>query len=557
MQTTAVNLNTIIPLQAFRTLNAGLSLDDKKLAIQQALVLFDDLYAHLPLKKAMHAIDPVQRLMVMMQRLPEMGDENEFHRRMLETFNSVQDLHTNYLLPDPYRSATAFLPFMVDEYFDESGFPHYPVVRMMPQAIQQPFEPGVEITHWNGMPMVNAVGLNALDHAGSNPAAQHLQGLVNMTTRPSLAALVPREDWVTLTYVHKAGVGEIRYPWSVFQPPPRPNAVPANNVAAAGAATLGIDVGLAAAQRAREVLFVPESVQREQVLGASAVASAAAVQTQSGSAQLSEDPKQNVTSFPNEIEYGLKRTATGVFGYLRLRSFDIQDVQGYVLEVIRIIWLLPDNGLMIDVRTNPGGNILAGEHLLQLFTNNKIQPEPVQMRSTTGTGAFARSQMLSQWAESINLSVQTGEVFSLGFPLSPETVNAIGRKYFGKVILLTDAGCYSTTDFFCAGFQDHQIGLVLGYDTSTGAGGANVWTQELLRQVWPDPTPGRNPFNPLPKGMSMRVAFRRSLRVGPRAGLPVEDLGTKADVVHRRTRRDVFENDADLFDHAGRLLAGA
>src|ERR1700730_1547254 len=156
-----VNLNTMITLQAFRMVNAGLSTADKQLAISQALILFDEIYAHLPLKQSMHAVDPVQRLKVLTQRPGEIEDENEFHRNMLETFNSVQDLHTNYLLPDPYRTTTAFLPFMVDEYYDSNGFPHYPVVRIMPQAIQRPFEVGVEITHWNGMPMVTAVALNA------------------------------------------------------------------------------------------------------------------------------------------------------------------------------------------------------------------------------------------------------------------------------------------------------------------------------------------------------------------------------------------------------------
>ena len=163
--------------------------------------------------------------------------------------------------------------------------------------------------------------------------------------------------------------------------------------------------------------------------------------------------------------------------------------------------------------------------------------------------------MLSPWSKSIQLAVQTGDIYSQGFVVSPDSVNAVGRKYFGKVILLIDAACYSTTDFFSAGFQDHEIGPVIGYDATTGAGGANVWTHELLRQVWPDPVPDRNPFKILPKGMSMRIAFRRSVRVGANAGLPVEDLGVSADVVHRRTRRDILENDADLYDVAGTILS--
>jgi len=81
-----------------------------------------------------------------------------------------------------------------------------------------------------------------------------------------------------------------------------------------------------------------------------------------------------------------------------------------------------------------------------------------------------------------------------------------------------------------------------------------VWTHALLCQFWPGPA-GTTPFVPLPRSMDMRVAFRRSTRVGARVGLPLEDLGVQSDVLHFRTRRDVFQNDCDLFDHAGALLA--
>jgi hypothetical protein len=53
----------------------------------------------------------------------------------------------------------------------------------------------------------------------------------------------------------------------------------------------------------------------------------------------------------------------------------------------------------------------------------------------------------------------------------------------------------------------------------------------------------------------MRVAIRRTLRVGGLAGTPVEDLGVQPDERHRMTRRDVLEGNQDLLDRAGELLA--
>jgi hypothetical protein len=54
----------------------------------------------------------------------------------------------------------------------------------------------------------------------------------------------------------------------------------------------------------------------------------------------------------------------------------------------------------------------------------------------------------------------------------------------------------------------------------------------------------------------MRVSIRRTVRVGPQSGTPVEDLGVVPDTLHRMTRRDLLEGNIDLLDHAGRLLKG-
>lgn len=550
-----LNLNSVVPLQYFRNANSGLTPAEMEMAVNQALVLLDDLYAHLLLKEAMHAVDPVQalKLLLLQVRRGLIGNEKAFHQRMLEIFNSLRDLHTNYLLPEPFAESVAFVPFMVEEYFDEHGLPHYPVTRIMPGAVQRPFVQGVELTHWNGMPMEEAIALNANDHAGSNAAARHLQGLLTMTSRPLVSSLPPREDWVTLTYVHNAGVSEIRFPWSVFRPQRAPLAVQADNPGDPAAKAMGIDIGLAAAHRARKILFKPDAIQREMEMtsgpnGAGAPSGQPVV----------EDAQRNFTVFPNEIEYGVKNTRSGRFGLLRLRSFNVSDYMAFAGEVVRILQLLPPEGLILDVRSNPGGNILSGEHLLQLFTDRQIEPEPVCLRNTTGTLAYAKHKDLKQWLHSIDLAAETGAQYSQYFPLSePASVNSIGRRYPGKVVLLTDASCYSTTDFFAAGFQDHEIGPVIGYDQATGAGGANVWTHGLLQQFLPhngSSNGTKAPLRPLPRGMSMRISFRRSTRVGARAGLPLEDLGVECDKLHRRTRKDVFEDAADLYEFAGQTL---
>jgi Subtilase family len=121
-------------------------------------------------------------------------------------------------------------------------------------------------------------------------------------------------------------------------------------------------------------------------------------------------------------------------------------------------------------------------------------------------------------------------------------------------VLITDARCYSATDIFAAGFQDHRIGPVLGVDANTGAGGANVWTHSLLSRLTQERGSFRSPYRTLPGGVDMRVSIRRTLRVADIAGTPVEDLGVVPDELHQMTRHDVDGRNDDLIAHAADLL---
>ena len=230
-----------------------------------------------------------------------------------------------------------------------------------------------------------------------------------------------------------------------------------------------------------------------------------------------------------------------------------QAIGAFLDEVARLLPLLPQDGLILDVRNNGGGYVYAGESLLQYFTPKRVQPEPTQFINTPVSAELCRKvEFLEPWAESIEASIETGAQYSGGIPLYPaEAVNEVGQLYHGPVVLVTDAFCYSTTDFFAAGFQDAGIGTVLGVDGNTGAGGANVWDHAQLVQSWPG-----GPFTALPAGAMLRVALRRSLRVGERwGGQPVEDLGVIPDARHEMTARDLLEGNADLMEAAGAILA--
>ena len=54
----------------------------------------------------------------------------------------------------------------------------------------------------------------------------------------------------------------------------------------------------------------------------------------------------------------------------------------------------------------------------------------------------------------------------------------------------------------------------------------------------------------------MRVAARRSTRVGQRSGVPLEDLGVAPDERYFMTRDDLLQRNVDLIARAARILKG-
>jgi C-terminal processing protease CtpA/Prc len=151
--------------------------------------------------------------------------------------------------------------------------------------------------------------------------------------------------------------------------------------------------------------------------------------------------------------------------------------------------------------------------------------------------------------------VITGALFSRGVQITTtEEANDLGQQYFGPVILITDALCYSATDLFAAGFQDHKIGPILGVDGNTGAGGANVWTHALLKDILKGST---YELKDLPSGLGMRVSIRRNMRVGEQTGIPIEDLGITPDLKYDMTKADLLQQNIDLINKASELLVSS
>ena len=542
-----------LPLQQLLDLPGDLTLRDRRLIVGQAIVLLEQAYVHLPVKRARYAIDPLQRLRLMEHGLQDHpnggpGPESRFHSELIEIFTSLRDLHTHYVPPEPYRSHTVYLPFLVEE-CTRDGRQQYIVSKVAAGADLDPsFAAGVEVTHWSGTPIERAIERNADRQGGGNHAARMARGMDALTIRTLGRTAPPDEDWVDITYRTGDGSGrEVRVRWQTYQPlEPSPfgdaqqafaAAAPASAGELSRRAALGIDAQTTTVNLVRRDLFAHGWQARRAAAGADEL----------------------VTELPGVLRARVCHTSIGDVIHVRIFTFLVPDPTAFVGEFLRLCQARPSAGLIVDVRGNGGGDIRAAEQLLQVLTPRRIEPEPAQFIVSPLIRQLCSANQggevdLSPWAKSVQDAVETGASFSTGFPIgSADEANSRGQGYYGPVVLVTDARCYSATDIFAAGFQDHGIGPVLGLAEFTGAGGANVWTHELLRQL----LPARNtPLKPLPHQAAFRVAIRRTTRVGAHAGELLEDLGVASSEVYHITFDDLLEDNKDLIEAAAGLMRG-
>ena len=271
----------------------------------------------------MHAIDPVQRLKLLRRRVGVLT-ELQFNREMLSIFAELRDLHTNYLLPDPFRNRTALLPFLIEEFYDRNER-QYLVSHVAPGFRHQWFRAGVVITHWNGTPIERQVELNAEHQMGSNLEARHARGLEAMTIRPLLLSVPPDEEWVMVRYVAQGEPHEIQFRWRVLEPTPSPNSVDPNSTESLAAFGLGYDALTETARRVKKALFAPKAVEAEKRMSALS-ADPPAADDKAGARDLIAKLRLGKNStMPDVFSFRTIETPDGQFGYIRVWTFMVRD----------------------------------------------------------------------------------------------------------------------------------------------------------------------------------------------------------------------------------------
>jgi Peptidase family S41 len=504
--------------------------------------LLDGLYVHLPLKRAMYGIDPVQQLRRLHERSRAMSDE-AFHREIATILANLRDAHTVYIAPSGFLGSVARLPFLIEQFGTEDE-PGFLVSKVIDELVDDPeFVRGVEIIEWNGVPIAEAIRRRGEVERGGRPDSAMARALDSLTLRPLGLGPPPDEKWVIVGY--RTGddqpVREYRFEWRFIDPGPGPDE-PHPTAPAATATAMHPDRALV--RRAKKLSFntgLWSTEDRDRMSSARASFDA--------SGWLTGKFQDNVSARPITVD-------GRDYGYLRLWSFDLADDDGFVAEVIDMLEELPPNGLIIDLRGNPGGLIWAAERLLQLFTPSRISPSRFSIIASDLTRAMTDAPQnrreLGPWRRTLLDAIGTGEVYSQSVTITPfDRCNDIGQVYGGPVVAVVDPTTYSAADLFAAGFADNGLGTVVSVGRATGAGGANVWRADTLNSVLAG-TAHRLPR--LPNGVGFTMSVRRATRIGASDGAPIEDVGIVGHRAYAMTRDDLLFGNGGLHAYCARLL---
>ena len=542
-----------------------LSRSDRLQIIDQAIIMLEKMYCHLPLKLSRHPINPVLALRLLRSEVNERREESsfptlDFHNSMVSIFNCLRDPHTSFIGPNYIAEYMTFLPFLMESCYEgEEGRKEqkFIVTRLLADFIHDSFTEGAEIIDWNGTPVGEAVLHQANNVNGGNHEARLALAEMSMTVRWLGSSTLSREKEVSISYLpnnqgespNAQDIHRIILPWSFL----RIDSANINHFDIRDFKVLDSINNTSMLQHLeRRYLFKPAEVKPRK------------------SSDQQEYPG-DVDKGPNDIvaTLGLESIVSAStwklpeiegkkFGYIRLRSF-ICEREKFIHGFIELLKTMPTDGLVIDLRGNPGGIIRNAEALLQLLTPKEIKPLKFCYRASDVTRQIVEKEKREDWMVSMGNTLSTGAYFSDAYSITSDSeANEYGQQYFGPVVIIVDAMTYSAAEMFAAGFADYSYGDIIFTDKSTGGGGASVkYLEEVLEILEEHPDFG---FGVLPDSCRIRFAIMRCDREN--YGKSIEEFGVSSTEeklkarahLHPTTMSDLLDDNVNLRNKAFNLL---
>lgn len=506
-----------------------LSTDDKLLILDQTKLILKDIFVHRDLKLRNYGpdADPIPSLEIIRTKADKLSTV-AFHQEMYRTFQKLHDWHTTFQMPKPYSCYRTILPLGFKSVRNEFGkmvvgvdsvSVKSEIVNLLPAGLK--LIPGEILVKYNNEPVADVLKRNEARAYGANPAAIKRDSVLSLSAASQKTGQFPESDEVTLTLQDKEGnLREVTVPWIVrgdqtcLTPP------------AAGTVADKGDIGEKEIQNTFNSLVSRKKKSRF------------------------KGPGDLIDSIDPILKYKMIRNEFGAFGYLRLDSFvpEKLDNVAFVAEIKRILEgpLAITDGLIVDLRSNGGGQIWIGEAMVQLLNQRNTVPLNFVLKNSAANRHFWKTTAPADvFTQDLARAEVEGLPYSKGIPLNdPRFLNDLGQSHMKPVAVFINASCYSTCDMFTASMQDLGAGIIVGEDPNTGAGGANNWTHQLIVDRLKGKDPG--PFKQLPGGINIGFSYRQTIRTGSHAGEVIEDVGVRADMIVEATVGDLDTSEYQL-----------
>lgn len=542
----------------------GYAAADRTLLSVQTHMVIEQLFVHRDLKvqEFGQALDPVPRLAALAEDAANLENQT-FHERLAAIFIDVHDLHTNYIAPAPLSCGLVFVPLrfaLVNDGLEDEVI----VSRKLRVGAEhvETIEVGMELVSIDDEPISAVLDRLGQLSAGANSAAMRYRGLQMLSLLGASTYPVPTEN--ERRFVFRSGSDEIRVtlPWLVYldegclSETDEHAPVASDWRSTEASLQRAFVMGQNDYQHHFNGLFGQESLNKPQ--SHQGLPSRLGVDdyqrrfnrlygrpSQARDDTLRADTQNQPWS--EVFDYSVINTPAGRLGYVQLKSFYWENAQldaETVSQAFRAALetdLQSAESLVIDVRGNPGGHIVFSEKLVQLFAPRGVEPTTVQMLSNELNETIFREANGgdNRWSHALRRAIDQGRRYMEPLAITPPSeANTMGQVWFKPVVVLTDAGCYSACDLFAAGMQDNGAAQILGVDTNTGAGGANVMEYNTFAAIMRNAAD--NPFVALPFDQNFRVSWRQTIRAGQRSGQILENRGVESDRTIPMTRADVM-----------------
>jgi hypothetical protein len=511
------------------------TLAEKKIVIDQAQLVMNDIFVHRDLKLATFGteIDPIPMIKKLSDQVEGLSDR-ALHRELIQIFQKQYDRHTTYVLPEPYACYRSLLPVAFKEVVKRDGTTGIFVSSLSEIPEIQALSPnlaltvGDELLQYEGKEVEEAIQLNMPLTFGANAPAMRRRGISLLSFKSQKFYLAPVDDSITMTLKNRQGqVYTASLQW----------------IARGDLKCLNKETPTA---RNSQLASDDFQIEFNQIFRK---------QNRPHSNKSLAHEAFKTTPEPT-LKYRIVRNEYGDYGHILLESFLPEKLS--VLEVAEeikkiLLGFEKTDGLIIDLRDNGGGYIQLAHIMVQLFTPADQMQLLFRLKNSAANRHYMyTTQSTDDFTIALREAEARGDQYTLPLPFYKEgALEKIGQYYFRPVSVFTNANCYSSCDMFSALMQDQKAAIIFGEDSTTGAGGANNHFQaSFVKSLNED----LGPFQKLPASQDMVFAFRQSIRTGPSAGVLIENMGILSDQLARTSITDLYTDSAEQFKTIGKAL---